>query len=236
LLQTAQSKAAHARDERLLELVELSKSVADLVMSVYSISEMAMREMESERAEAANWRDQVQMNSQGINRMARALKLKQADLDSKFKHQKAERESVQRLLKQIDEARREWEASTDGSSMTNQQLQKELELLRGDLAAGTAEDLGFSIDECAALMNSVGEALREEVCALDMAGRFANTRLRNPGTRPAPTRVEAQPIHGLLQAARDRIQSHRRERERSVKEVKWSLETLNENRSLTDVQ
>jgi hypothetical protein len=232
ILQDAEARASQSREKKVTELKQLANSVGELRSSVKTIMDATLQELEKERFEAATRRDQEQAKSRNIERKSRALKLKSADLDSRLKHQKIEKESIERLTKQMDETRREWEEnSADTSNSITAKLQKEAELLRTELSNDTTAEFGQSLDQCVSLMVSVRDALKDEVCEMELTERWAVSRLRSP-MRKAPF-SKAEPIgkHKLLDAAKERIMAHRKQRELSIREVNESLRVLGENQA-----
>jgi hypothetical protein len=229
LFQESETKAAQVREKKFTELGQLSLSVNELKTSVKGIADSAIQEFERERFEAANRRDQEQAKARGIERRARSLKLKRADLDSRLQHQKMEKQSVERLLKQIDDARREWEdAANEPSASMAQRVQKDMESLASELSPEATQAFEWALDDCISLMNAVRDGLRSEICELEMAERRAS-RLRPPQRRvtgAGPGGVGEQPI---LQQAREKIQAHRLQRELGMKEVAENMRLLNDN-------
>jgi hypothetical protein len=111
------------------------------------------------------------------------------DLDSRTQHQKIERESVERLLSQIDDTRREWAVSTA------QRIHKETELLRSEPGRQADGALQRTLKECTALMAAVCNGLRDEMCEMEMTERCAVARTRSPMRTATVGRAEnAQPL------------------------------------------
>jgi hypothetical protein len=230
LFHDAETRASQIREKRLNELTRLSSSVNELRSSVKTIADATLQEFEKERFEAAARLDQEQTKARQLERRARALKLKQTDLEATMKHQQLERESVERLMKQIDDARHEWEEScTDPSSAIAQKIQKEIEGLRSELANEGTEEFERLLDDCVAMMNTVKDGLRDEMCQMDMIERWAVTRMRNPTPRAPAGKTEGQSKQHILQAAKERIEACRKRREMTMKEVNDSMRSLNDS-------
>ena len=233
MFQDAEVKAAQHRERRLDDLKQLANSVNELRTAVKSITDATLQELEKERFDAATRRDEEQSKSRALERKARSLKLKHADLESRLSHQKIEKESVERLMKQMDDARREWEESqADSTNSTSHKLQKEIELLRSELNNEANESFEKLMDECAALMTSVRDGLSDEICEMEFAERWAVSRMRSPIRRAPVSRFEqAGAPMGILQVAQQKIQANRKQRELNMREVSDHLRIIGDGQA-----
>lgn len=233
MFQDAEVKAAQQRERRLDDLKQLANSVNELRTSVKGITDATLQELEKERFDSASRRDEEQAKARALERKARSLKLKYSDLESRLSHQKIEKESVERLMKQMDDARREWEESlTDTTNSTTHKLQKEIELLRAELNNDANEAFEKLMDECAALMTSVRDGLSDEICEMEYAERWAVSRMRSPIRRAPMSRFEQSgPPMGILQVAQQKIQANRKQREMNMKEVSDHLRILGDGQA-----
>ena len=226
----AEVKASQVRDRRVDELKSLNNALNDLRNAVKGIADATLQELERERFDAATRRDEEQARAREIERKARTLKLKRADLDSKLSHQKIEKESLERLVKQMEDARREWEETpTDIGNNIAQKIQKEIEALRSELTGDSTNKLDGLMQECASMMANVRDGLRDEVCEMDMAEKWAISRMRSPMRRPPMSRYDPQPQQApmgnrqpLVQYAQDMIVEKRKEREANLRDMSQS--------------
>jgi hypothetical protein len=227
LFQESVARASREREKKVSELNQLSISVNELRTSVMGIANATLHELENERFEVAGLRDQEQARVGALERRSRSLKVKHADLDSRLRHQKIEKESVERLLKQIDDTRREWEeATSESAASAAQRMQKEIELLRSELDHQADEAFERTLEECTALMSAVCDGLRDEMCEMEMTERWAAGRIRSPMRRAPVGRAEnTQP---LLQQAREKVQAYRRQRELGMKDVTENMKAIGE--------
>jgi hypothetical protein len=229
LFQESEVRASQGREKKLCELNQLSQSVEELRTSVQGIANATLQEFENERFEAASLRDHEQAKASALERRFRSLRLKRLDLGSRLKHQKIEKESVEQLSKQIDDTRREWEETTSNWTVsTAQRIQKEIELLQSGLGDQAGDGFQQSLEECIALLSAVGDGLRDEMCEMEMAERWAVVRMRSPMRRAPVGRAEdTQP---LLQQARENVEAHRRQRELGMKQVTENMKAIGETR------
>jgi hypothetical protein len=232
MLQDAEARATQAHDSRATRLAELATSITGLRAGVKALADDALQEFEKERFDTAARATEEQARARTLERRARSLKLKHADLEAARKHQKVEKESVGRLLKQIDESRRDWgDSCSDPASATVQKLQKEIEILRNDLTNETTDEFEHALDECITVMNDAREALQDEMCQIDVIERWAVARLRSPMRRGSIPTADPQPRQSALLAAKDRIEASRKRRELSMRQVNDSMRGLNENQA-----
>lgn len=187
----AEVRKAQSREKRVDELKNLNVALNELRNAVKTISDATLQELERERYDAAARKDEEQSKFRTLERRARTLKLKRADLDSKLNHQKMEKESMERLLKQMEDSRREWEESTsDSGNSVTQKLQKEIESIRNELNNDESEKLDSLMKECTSLMASVRDGLRDEIYEMDLAEKWAVSRLRSPIRRTPMSRFD----------------------------------------------
>ena len=188
LFADSEVKKAQNREKRIDELKTLSAAINELRNAVKTISDATLQELERERYDAASRRDEEQAKFRSLERRSRSLKLKRADLDSKLNHQKMEKESMERMMKQMEDARREWEESNnENGNMITQKLQKEIESIRNELNNDESEKLDSLMKECTGLMMNVRDGLRDEIYEMDLAEKWAVSRLRSPIRRnPMP--------------------------------------------------
>jgi hypothetical protein len=232
LFQDAESKSLQIREAQITRLAQMSTSISELRANVKNLADETLQEFEKERFDTTARLDLEQTKARQLERRARTLKLKQADLDATLRHQKLERDSVERLLRQIDESRREWEESyADPSTAVVQKLQKEIELLRSELANETTDEFERSLDQCINVMNGVRENLRDEMCQIDMIERWAMARFRTPVRKGPMGKTDCQPNPPVLLEARERIEALRKQRELSVKQVNHNILGFNENQA-----
>lgn len=191
LMQESEARVAQVRDRRIDELKQLAAVVNELRASAKGLADATFEELERERLDAVSRRDEEQTRARSLDRLARTLRLKHTDLESRSNHQKMEKQSVERLLKQIDEARGEWEESRTGaSSGTGQRLQKEIKSLRTELSGDANETLELLIDECASLMASVRNDLHDEICQMDAMERWQYRQRQGESAQvPSPYRT-----------------------------------------------
>ncbi|KAK8893691.1 hypothetical protein M9Y10_022118 [Tritrichomonas musculus] len=238
----AEVRKAQNREKRIDELKNLNNALNELRTAVKNISDATLQELERERYDAASRRDEEQAKFRSLERRSRSLKLKRADLDSKLNHQKMEKESMERLLKQMDDARHEWEdPSNDSGNTITQKLQKEIENLHNELNNDDTEKLDSLMKECSSLMMVVRDGLRDEIYEMDVAEKWAISRLRSPVRRPPMNRFDPsfavpqnagnmqmmpnsmqmqQPAsrQAVVQFAQDQINEKRKERELAMRE------------------
>ncbi|OHT15339.1 hypothetical protein TRFO_42576 [Tritrichomonas foetus] len=250
LFADAEVRNAQTRDKRVDELKSLSSALSELRSAVKGIADATMQELERERYDAAARRDEEQARARAIERRARSLKLKRSELDSKLSHQKIEKESLERLMKQMEDAKREWEEQpVDSGNTITQKLQKEIDNLRNELSGDATDKVEILMQECASMMSSVRDGLRDEVCEMDVAEKWAVSRLRSPMRRGPVARFDqtsqqmpmnmtmpinmnmnmSMPINGMpaqqpsrqpvVQYAQERILEKRKERESNMREV-----------------
>jgi hypothetical protein len=229
LLQESQTKAAQVREKKLTELGQLSLSVNELKASVQGVADSTLQEFERERCEAANRLDQEQAKARAIERRSRSLKHKRTELDSRLNHHKIEKQSVEQLLKQIDDARREWEeASSESEASSAQRLQKEMESLASELSPEATQEFEGVLDDCMSVMSAVRDGLRNDLSELEMA-EWRASRMGPPQRRVMGTIPDAAAVQHILQQAREKIQAHRLQRELGMKEIEENMRLINDN-------
>jgi hypothetical protein len=142
-----------------------------------------------------------------------------------MQHQKIEEESVERLLRQIDDTRRDWEEATnEWTTSTAQRIQKEIDLLQSELSRQTDGAIQQTLEECTEVMAAVCEGLRDEICEMEMTERCTIARTRSPMRMTTVGFTEN--AQTLLQQAREKIEAHRRQRELSMKDVTENMKAI----------
>lgn len=231
LLADAEVRNSQNRDKRIDDLKNLHNALNDLRIAVKNLSDSSVQELERERYDAAARRDEQQAKFRGIERRARSLKLKRSELESKLNHLKIEKESVDRLQKQMEEAHHEWEETpADSGNSITLKLQKEIEDLRNELSNDNSDQLDSLMQECYSLMSSVRDGLREEVFEMENLERWAIAKLRSPVRRPPMSRFDQpmmtqstigrpQPPPPLTQYYQEQLAEKRKEREANIRDV-----------------
>jgi hypothetical protein len=227
LFQELEVRASQVRDRHLIDLKQIVQCLGDLRLSMKSIIDTSLQELEKERVAVSSRRDQEEARLRDLERKSRSLQLRLADTNSRLHHQKIELRSIKKLHQQLDATRREWEERTaETSNALESQLEKEAELLQAELKHDSTLEFDRSLDQCLTILTAVKDGLRDEVCEMDLAEKWAVSRLRSPVRRPPTSRLDSIGNNSRLQAIRDRIEANRIQRELSIKDVNESIRVL----------
>jgi chromosome segregation ATPase len=190
-----------------------------------SSADSVIREFEKERREVALIRDVEQSRFRALEQRLRAARLKQAELDNANNHHQNERERLDRVWKELEQNRRNWQEDPDPQSMDERLSLKEKLLyqlgeVRREIAQRPFEDLMNAIDDGLKVVQDEGDDLRAELNELESLNQLQVMRTQT--LQFSESRVSRKKS-ALAIEAQSKLAKLRRQREDSRKDTSIRL-------------
>lgn len=225
ILAETKARNSAAADRHTAELRQLQDELNGLGSQLKVSADGIVSELEKERRSRISFRDAEQAKVRDLEQRLRAIRLKQVELESKASHQSAEREGFDRIVKQFEEKRRNWEEAApllyDEGGALRQKILTHLVELRRDIGEDAIDDFTRAIDEALEIVKEEGEALKDELLELEFANRrLLGRRSEFLGTKHALTPpISTQRYPSVISEAQARLDQLRRQREESQRDL-----------------
>jgi hypothetical protein len=217
-------KRKQQRDDQISRLTALSGELIEFRAAVKHFTDAALAELEREQFDAVVAHDQEERKLRTSEQRLRALQAKRSDVAARQQHQKTELESIGHLMSELDDSRTDFaESKREAQGRVEDEIGKEIELLRAELNRGVDTEIRKIVAECGELFNNVRDGLRDELYEMEIAERWAVSRLRSPVRKPPVLRVAEQP---LIRAARERARENRKQREMAMVDIQDNLNAM----------
>ena len=190
-------------------------------------SDTIIRELERERQNSAAIREAENNRSRELEQRLRNLKLRQIELDTRFKNQALEKDSFDRTQKSFEQKRRDWEEETlpklyDDNSSVRRRIIDELSAFRTEVSTESFDELSMVINEGLKVIKDEGENLRNELMELEMANRWVMSR-QAPPPQPQKRSPKRLKKSSVLDQTQEKLSKIRRQRVESMKDLSDQL-------------
>lgn len=226
ILSEAEMRNSQSAEHHIKELKQLQEELDHLRTSFKSSSDTIIRELERERQNSAAIREGENNRARELEQRLRALKLRQIELDTRYKNQALEKDSFERSAKAFEQKRREWEEETlpklyDDNSSVRRRIIDELSAFRTEVSTESFDELSMVINEGLKIIKDEGESLRNELMELEMANRWIMSRQAPPPPQKrSPKRMKKSSV---LDQTQEKLSKIRRQRAESMRDLSDQL-------------
>lgn len=227
ILSEAEVRNSQSADHHIQELKQLQEELDHLRTSFKQSSDTIIRELERERQNSAAIREAENNRSRELEQRLRNLKLRQIELDTRFKNQALEKDSFDRTQKSFEQKRRDWEEETlpklyDDNSSVRRRIIDELSAFRTEVSTESFDELSMVINEGLKVIKDEGENLRNELMELEMANRWVMSR-QAPPPQPQKRSPKRLKKSSVLDQTQEKLSKIRRQRVESMKDLSDQL-------------
>jgi hypothetical protein len=196
-----------ARHRRALQA--LRKELELLKVELKSKNDHAIHELDRERIAAIRSQERNQTQETKLA----SLRLFRTELEARERHQKAEKENVERSLQQQAVKKQEWEENLENGGTEDGSISRHLReivrLMRSEIQDNGTEKPFGSVEEAIRLLNKEADDMRMQMAELDAMSRMITVpRVVQVSVNPKPRQESA-----LIIEAQAKVNQIRRSRE-----------------------
>lgn len=195
-LREVDAKNSTAMENQVNELKKLQIELESLNNAVKLNTDEILREFEKERSDAISMREFSQSFVNELERRARSIQIKQVELSSKATHQSVEKESIERMMKQLNQKKQNFNpydpviperGATYGELISNE-MSKIRQIIRQSIADDNDDDYDIQnksissqsiispassvVDESIRILQDELEAQKKEFMSLQLSNRL----------------------------------------------------------------
>jgi hypothetical protein len=212
----AQGAAIGANHSTALQ--SLRNEIEALQREYKSKTDRAIRELDGERIATVRRWDSEQAQVRECEARLASLRLFRAEVEARERHQKTEREMIERSLLQQTEQREEWDGPGFDDEALSQELRHIVALVRNVPQEERANSPYEALEDGIRLLNAEADEIRMQIAELDAFGRL----LPNPSIVQIPVQIQAVPPPNrrqkstLVSEAEAKVNQIRRSRGRNM--------------------
>ena len=224
ILADVDARNSTAAEQHLIELRQLQDEVERLHTSFKSNTDGIIKELEFERQNIISIHGYEHARVRDLEARLNSIKLKQVELETRAAHQQAERENLERIAKQQQQKRQDWEDEYFSSrghrhSSLRERLLQEIKLIKNETDQESIGDLGSVFEECLKLVKQESESMRSDIIGIEMANRCIMAKIQQNSTMINASLRQHRPRSSVLHEAQSRIGELRRQRESNIRSV-----------------
>lgn len=224
ILADVDARNSTAAEQHLIELRQLQDEVERLHASFKSNTDGIIKELEFERQNIISIHGYEHARVRDLESRLNSIKLKQVELETRAAHQQAERENLERIAKQQQQKRQDWEDeyfSNRGHrhSTLRERLLQEIKLIKNETDQESIGDLGSVFEECLKLVKQESESMRSDIIGIEMANRCIMAKIQQNSTMINASLRQHRSRSSVLHEAQSRIGELRRQRESNIRSV-----------------